>query len=327
MSDLRTAKLQLPYDRVPGDLTYADDNNRFALYLENTVANVLLSKLIGNGLIQRDEPTAEVDATTGRITRPEVGSAIAGVLDGKAILMGRELEQTGTVGAATTSSLMDINITAPDNHWVGAFIIFTSGDYDGQAVQVDSWSSSQATFTWDTPLPSAPSVADTYVVTFYYVQDYTSGATNYVYAEELVDTAKHGRVQWVASTTPSVSDTSILVAAVTLDGGGAITEVDNYPLGHGKALWGNLGAVNTIVEEEQIDWTAVGSTTTRLTISHDRFVARYSVEVELSDTDCSYLVLEAVHPERTIIEVNKDTGTDNLVDVSVTIAGRLDNTQ
>jgi hypothetical protein len=51
------------------------------------------------------------------------------------------------------------------------------------------------------------------------------------------------------------------------------------------------------------------------------------VEVELSDTDCSYLVLEAVHPERTIIEVNKDTGTDNLVDVSVTIAGRLDNTQ
>jgi len=28
------------------------------------------------------------------------------------------------------------------------------------------------------------------------------------------------------------------------------------PLVMERRLWGNLGAVNTIVEEEQIDWTA-----------------------------------------------------------------------
>ena len=156
MSDLRTAKLQLPYDKVPGDLTYADDNNRFALYLENTVANVLLSKLIGNGLIQRDEPTAEVDATTGRITRPEVGSAIAGVLDGKAILMGGELEQTGTVGAILPPHLWTSTSRPPTITKLVLSSSSTSGDYDGQAVQVDSWSSSQANITWDTPLPPPP---------------------------------------------------------------------------------------------------------------------------------------------------------------------------
>src|SRR5690606_31881178 len=121
------------YDRGIGDQIHADDNNRLALYLENTVANVLLSKLIGNGLIQRDKPTAEVDAATGRIQCPEVGSAIAGILDGTAILMGQELEKVGTICSATTSSLMDINMTDPDNHWTDAFIIFTSGDYAGQA--------------------------------------------------------------------------------------------------------------------------------------------------------------------------------------------------
>ncbi len=327
MSTPRTAKLQLAYDRGVGDLTYADDNNRLALYLENTVANVLLSKLIGNGLIQRDTPTGDIDITTGRVKRPEVGSAIAGVLDGKAIIMGRELEQAGTVAAATTSSLTDINITSHDNHWVGAFIVFTSGSYVGQAVQVDSWSSSLATFTWDAALPSAPNIGDTYVVTFFYVQDYTTGTTNYVHAEELVDTAKHGRVQWVARTTPSTSDTSILIASVAMDGGGTITSVDNYPTGHGKTMWGNLGAVDAIVDNHQINWTSVGATTTRVTLTHDRLVARYSVEATLSDAGCEYIVLEAAHPERTIIEVNKAAGVDNVVDVAVTITGRLDNTQ
>lgn len=327
MSDLRTGKLQLAYDRGAGDLSYADDNNRLALYLENTVANVLLSKLIGNGLIHREKPTAEIDETTGRIKLPEAGSAIAGMLAGKAILMGSNLEYNGVVSDANTLYIVDTNATGVDHHWTGAFVVFTSGDLLGQTVQVVEWSEAQNKFSWETPLAQAPDIGDTYTVTFFFVQDYTPDTTNYVFATELFGLARHGRVQWEARTTPETSDDDILIAAVDIDASGDVTTVDNYPVGHGRTMWGNLGAVNTIVEEEQIDWTAVGSTTTRLTISHDRFVARYSVEVELSDTDCSYLVLEAVHPERTIIEVNKDTGTDNLVDVSVTIAGRLDNTQ
>lgn len=326
MSNLRTDKLQLAYDRGIGDAIDAEDNNSIALYLENTVANVLLSKLIGNGLIQRDEPTAEVDPTTGRIGVPEQGAAIAGMLDGKAILMSHELEYTGTVTEGTTQYLIDSNADGQNGHWVGAFIIFTSGALDGQVVQVTEWGQAQHKFAWDTPLVSAPTPSDTYIVTFFYVQDYTLDTTNYVFATELPGTARHGKVQWVARTTSDSDITSLLVASVDLDASGNITAIDNSPAGNAKTVWGRLGSVDTVVVEEDINWTTVGSTSTRLTIPHDRFLARYSVEVELSDAGCSYVVAEGTHPERTVIDVDKDAGTNNLIDVTVTIRGRLDTT-
>ena len=200
--------------------------------------------------------------------------------------------------------------------------MFTSGDQEGEVRRITGYSPTHSQLSWDSPLPDAPDPGDDYIVTFFYVQDYTPDATNYVFGVETTDTAKHGRVEWEARTSPEKDGGDILIAKVVTGPDGLPVSVDNQPNGADRTLWSGMGGWETVVCSFNITWDEIAGPGVRVRLHHTNFLIRGSTEITLSDDDCFAVVADGTNPNTTVIDIARASGTDPVVTVGVSVTGR-----
>lgn len=299
------AYTSVPTDRVVGGPVSPSDHNIIAGYIERGLARVLLRLLIEEGIINRDPDTPTVDETTARITAPTAGDPLVGVINGNLFYMGNTHELSATTTGGGTTYLVSSSLTQADNYWLDAWVVFTSGAHAGTAVQVTASDQSEGRLTWTTDLGSAVASGTTFVVTFYYVQDLTAGALNYVFGRVTGRTTEDGLIEFVASTSSTPAAGDILLASVTLDVGGNVIATNNAPSGHDRNLWTGAGAVHQVAFSGTLTGLLPGAYTD-VTIAHAAMLLLGPVDVSLGDADCSYEVTEAYRPDRIILRVTNN---------------------
>lgn len=297
MSDAAAPITGIPWDRESGDLRSPDDHNILARIIENSFARVLLNLLCENGFINRNPDVPTVDTSTGRIQVPPSDDPIVGVIYGRCFYMGADLEISGTATGGGTDYLSSNNFTEENDFWNEGWIIFTGGANAGTATQISDYDSSQKTVTFDSVANPVQS-GDTFVATFFYIQDLTNGAENWVFGRPMGRTTRDGLIQWVANTTGSKAEGDILAAKVTLDAGGNVVHVDNHPTGHDRNLWYGAGAVHRISFSGGVYGLLPGAYTD-VTISHDDLILLGPITgpdgadaIEVSPTSCSVEPIE-----------------------------------
>jgi len=323
MSDVRDDKLGLTIDRETGDTGASLDNNQQNKYLHQ-LADIFMTRFALSGLIICDPENCVIDETTARIQVPAPDNPIIGLIDGKFFEMTSSMEASGTATSdGTTTTLIDASLGGDDGFWEDAFIIFTSGANDGEVRRVTGWNATLGRLTWDTALPAATSVGDTYIVTFYYIQNKTNGAVNYVYGRTLTRTTWDAVIQWIANTTGIKNPGDILVATMTLDGSGNVTAVSYTPTGHDRLLYRGVGVVDTITLTGTLEGLD-GGATTEVTRSHDALVLLGPIEVSVDNPNCEATVVDGVSPSSCKIQVTNNSAYPVDVNYTITRKGRLE---
>lgn len=324
MSDATTEKLGLQYDIELSDAFEPSVINNLSLVLEKAFATGLLANLMEDGVINRDPLVGGIDSSTGRIEVPSLNSPLVGFINGKAFIMTQAYETTGSVDSATTTSVVDTSLPGgEDDYWNDAWIIFTSGTESGSVRQISDYDDTQHQLVWSNPLGSAPSAGDTFVVTFYYVDGYTDGTTNYVYGVERDTTAIDGKIAFEARTDSDVLTGEVLLGEVVLDGSGNPTSVDNTIDEADRNLWYGAGAIDYREGTVTLSWSKVDGTGVDVTITHDSYLLRGAVDVELDDSTCSWSIVDASQRDRTTVRVLKEGTTSGSVTITLKIWGRI----
>lgn len=289
-----------------GDIIFAEDNNCSARFLEHTVANVLLSNLVEDGIINRSPDVPVIDETTARIAVPDAGNPIIGFLYGKALIMTHGMEATATADSGDTTYLIDGARTEANGYWVDAYILFTSGLNNGQMRQVTAFDGATDKLTWVGALPVAVALGDTYTVTFFHIQSKSNNSVNYVYARSLARTPRDAVVQWVANITGIKTVGDILIAKVWLDVAGNVEEIDASPDSHDRNLWTGAGAVHLLELSGSVIGLA-GGAYVDITRGHHDLILFGPVEVTISNPDISYTVIEWNRSSQVVIRL-ENTG-------------------
>jgi len=328
MSNAQSTLLGLYWDRGSstegdGDLVDPEDTNRPARYLEHAVAQVLLWRLVEDGIIQRSHAVPTIDEATARIAVPPADDAIIGFLYGRAFIMNNTMEADGTANGGDTTYLLDNARTEADDFWNDAYILFTSGANSGQIRQVTDFTSTSGRLMWSAALPAAVQSGDTYTVTFYYIQNLTNDAVNWVYARALGRTARDAVVQWVANTSGDKATGDILVATVSLDAAGAVLSADNDPVGADRNLWTGAGAVHQIRFQGTVLNLPAGGYID-ITLSHDPLVLLGPVSMDgvLDDEDCEAEVINAWEPDEFVFRITNNASYDTTVSYDIRRWGR-----
>lgn len=318
-----TDKLGLHWNLTTNDTMDPDALNNVSLVLEKAFATGLLTNLMENGVITRENIVGGIDESTGRIERPSLGEPLVGLVNGKAFIMTNAHEAEGSVDSATTTTLVDTGLPGDNGFWVNAWVVFTSGDNDGIARQVTDYDDTNHELSWSSPLDTAPSAGDTFVVTFYYVQDYTAGATNYVFVVERSATPTEGKIGFEARTDSEKLSGDVLLGKVVLDADASPTSVDNEIDDADRNLWYGAGAVDYRKGYVTLEWDAIEGTGVDLTITHDIYLLRGAIDVSLDDSDCSWEVRDASQNDRTTVRILKEASTADTVTATLEIWGRL----
>jgi len=303
-------------DRETGDARPPSDHNTIAGYIEDGIAKVLLRLLIEPGVINRSPDTPTVDESTARIACPSSGEPMVGVINGNLFYMHHNLELSGTTTGGGTTYLTSGEITQRDDYWNDAWVIFTSGPHSGTVVQVTDSDQSEGKLTWETALGSPVGSGVTFVVTFFYIENKTNGALNYVYGRTTGRTTREGLIKFVASTSSVGVEGDILLATMTLDGSGNVVSSDNAPTGHERNLWKGAGAVHQIAFSGSLSGLAPGAYVD-VVINHVPLLLFGPIEVTLSDANCAWSVSECYKEDQFTLRVTNNGSYP----VSVTYSG------
>lgn len=306
----------MPYTSVPTDIAggaiLPSYHNTMAGYIERGLARVLLRLLVEPGVINRSPDTPIVDEDTARIEVPAADEPLAGVINGNLFYMTSAHELSATAAGGGTTYLTAAALSQADGYWVDAWVVFTSGDNAGTAVRVTASDQSEGMLTWEAALPSAVAAGTTFTVTFFYVNDLTPGTLNYAFGRPTARTTQDGLIEFVASTsaTPAVGD--LLLATMTLDGGGAVVASDNAPTGHSRNLWAGAGAVHQTAFSGTLTGLLPGAYSD-VTVAHDDLLLLGPVEVTLSDEDCTWELVEGYRLDQIIVRfTNNGSYSTNL---------------
>ncbi len=305
---------------VAGEQYQVGDTLRPVSYLEN-LANVLLYQLLGDGIIQQANGHPVIDESTGRIEVPGADESIVGLIYGKAFVLTNAMEASGTADSGGTTHLVDAGLTQDANFWVDATVLFTSGDNEGEVRAVTSFSAGQ--LNWTAELGHAVAPGDSYTVTFFYINDLTNSALNYVYARSVYRTATQGIVQWVANTTGDKTAGDLLVATVTLDGSGVVTASDNHPDEADRNLFAGGGQVHELVLTGNLVGLE-GSAVTSVTREHDELNLLGPITVETDDAEVTAAITDGLSPDELTVQfTNTGSYTKASVAYTITRRGRL----
>jgi len=263
------------------------DNNRRAGYLERSLANVLLTSIMEDGLINRSPNVCTVDESTTRIEAPPANDPIVGLCAGRGFIMGSDRELAGTATGGTITTLVSNGLIEDDDWWNDGWIVFTSGANAGQVRQVTDYDSTDKELTWLAVLPADVQAGDTFVVTFFYIQDLASGVTNYVYGRASDRTTKDALIQWVANSTGVKLAGDILVATIDINALGNVVGSDNAPTGHDRNVWHGGAAVHQILFSGTITGLAASSYVD-IVVPHAALILLGPIECTLSSDDCTW---------------------------------------
>lgn len=313
--------LGLPDDREEGDQNPPSDHNALVDYDENSVARVLLHFLAEDGLINRDVIVCTIDEATGRIAAPPADEPIIGLLYGRGFYMGSDMEAGGTATGGTTTSLTTNSLVQGDDFWNGARVVFQTGANAGRVRLVDDYALVTGTLEWEDALPVAVQAGDTFTVTFFYIQDLTVNALNYVFGRVSGRTTRDGIIQWVASTSSAKLTGDILVATLSLDAGGAVVSSNNTPAGCDRNLWVGMGAVHQLEFEGELVGLAPGAYTD-FYVPHSALILLGPVEFSVQTEGASYEILECCEGARFKARVTNDTSYAGTVEYSGVRWGR-----
>lgn len=319
-----TPLLGLTADVGTGDDVDPDHNNRPANFLE-VLAGVLVSRLIGAGLLDYGVTGLEIDEATARVAVPEAGEPIVGVIAGKFFSLSQSCEASGTADSGgSTTTLVDAALTADiEDFWADAYVIFTGGANEGSVRKVLGFEVASKTLSWEDPLAHPVGAGDTYVVTFFHISGLTSGATNYVYGRATSRTTPFGVLTWVANTTGTKASGDILVAKVTLDENGDVVGVDLNPEGADRCLVAGMGQVHEIVVKAAIEDLEAQATAT-ITHEHDELMLLGPITIEVDKEEASVVVVDGISPNSlTIAVTNGSEYTLPEVNYTITRKGRL----
>jgi len=236
----------IPWDRETGDATSPEDHNLLARMNENTFAKVLMNLIFEDGFVNRSPDVPLVDEDTGWIEAPAAGDPIIGIVYGRCFYMASDLELDCTASGGDTTYVTCDALSEASDFWNDAWVIFTSGLNDGTALQVSDYDLTQKRLTLDGVLGNAAQAGDTFVLTFFYVQDLTNGSENWIFGRTATRTTRDGLIQWVANTTGTKVSGDIMAAKVTLDVAGNVVSVDEMPTGHDRSLWHGAAASHRI---------------------------------------------------------------------------------
>lgn len=304
-----------------GDSVLPSDYNEVAGYIENGLARVLLRLLVEEGVINRSPDTPTVDESTARIMAPTASEPLVGVLNGNCFYMTSAHELSATATGGGTTYVTSGSLTQADDYWVDAWVIFTSGAHSGTAVQVTDFEQSSGKLTWSGALGSAVAAGTTFVVTFFYIEDKTNGALNYVYGRTTGRTSEDGLIKFVASTSGTAATGDILLASMTLDVGGSVVASDNSPTNHDRNLWAGAGAVHQIEFSGSLSGLLPGAYSD-ITISHSDLILFGPIEVTLSDANCTWSVSEDYKKGEFVLRITNNGSYTTNVTYSGTRWGR-----
>jgi hypothetical protein len=326
---------QLPWARAATGRTAATDYNRAAHVLEHVCRSVL-QMVFEQGVVLADPERCQFDDTTLRIAPPDGSSPIVGLVGGRPFYMTNDMEEDGVATAGSTTYVRDSSLDAADDaFWpAGGYIVFTSGSNDGLVRAIQSYNSTTKQVNWETVLPVAVEVGDTFTLTHFYVQGLTNGALNYIYIREGGDTQQnyYGMVRFVATTNAVAADTDILIATVTLDGGGTVTAYSNSPSGAARRLLPGVGRQDTEVQTYEWGPLDPDEVTAPITIDHETYTHVPGRVVELTDdlgdpiTDCTVVLTEMWQANRCILTISNDGDYVRQGTLTATITGRQSQT-
>ena len=306
-----------PYD-IGNTIRPASDWNNFVKYADFGLARVLVELLTPNGIVTAEINQLQIDELTGRIAVPS--DAIVGVINGQFIYMDDTREHDGTASGGSTTTAVDLALSEADDFWLGAYIIFTSGDNAGAVREISGFSQTHQRLAWADALPSTVNVGDEFVVTFYYVQDLTDDDENYVYGRATSRTGRDQTVEWVANTTGTPAAGDIFVATVTLDALGDVTSSDNSPEDADRVLYPGIGAHDVLVLEGSVENVPPAGEVV-LTRSHDYLLYRGGLRFVLTE-DFSMVVNEAWKPDEVQFTITNDGSYDETCAYTCYVEGR-----
>jgi len=281
---------------VTGDKPAAAVFNRYGEFL-TLLLRVFLREVVQDGILRSEPPRATYYYYTSRILQPTLNLPILGICGGYPILMGSDLEQDGTVATGATTSLTDSGLAGSGNHWVRAYVIFTSGANDGEVRRVTAYDETLHRLTWSEELVSAPLLGDTYTVTFFYVSEQTPSATNYVFARKGSDMVSRGIVEFYASTSPTVPDNELLLASALLDGNGDCISYDDHPTGAARDLWAGVGQYKTLSGSGTVENVPAGESV-EVNPTHDQLLFLGGLTVSLDTEYYAYGSVEVTEHYR-----------------------------
>ena len=304
-----------------GDIMDYAEWNHLARYLDGAIAKGFMEKMTGDGVITADPNSLTFDTSTNRFSAPDSGNPVIGVIGGQFFYMTSDHEKSGTAQSGSTTSLKDTSLTEADGYWKYAYVVFTSGANSGEVREVDGFDSSTTTLTWTTPLSTAVSNGDTYVVTFFYIQNLTNGSTNYIFARAGNSTSYAQVVQWIATTSFSPLSNDLYVAKVVLDGSGNATSVDNNPDGADRTLYVGMGEHHIITLSGTLLNVPAGGEV-EVTRSHAYLLFRGGIRYSLGSSDFTFQVTEHWKPDEIKFVITNNSGYTKTCTYTVYVEGR-----
>ena len=304
-----------------GDVMDHADWNNLVHYLDGAVGRVFMEKMTGDGVITANPNSLTFDASTNRVSAAVSGNPIIGVIGGQFFYMTNNHEKSGTVQSGSTTSLRDTALTEADEYWKYAYVIFTSGANSGEVREVDGFDSSTTTLTWTTPLSTTVSNGDTYVVTFFYIQNLTNGNTNYIFARAGSSTSYAQVVQWIATTSFSPLSNDLYIAKVVLDGSGNATSVNNNPDGADRTLYVGMGEHHVITLSGTLLNVPSGGEV-EVVRSHAYLLFRGGIRYSLASSDFTFQVVEHWKPDEIKLVITNNSGYTKNCTYTVYVEGR-----
>jgi hypothetical protein len=317
-----TDATQLALQRVlGGSIPSADHNVVAGLRARDSQ---LWNNLCPSGIVAAETPRCTIDESTGRIAVPTAGKPILAICRGMWVDMGDECEEAGTVTASTADTITDTGLDpASDNFWETAWVIPTSGVNSGVARQVSQYDATLHKLTVSSAWGAACGIGDTFVITFLRITGTTNGAVNYVFLTIGTWTPQYGIAEFYANTSGSPDDENdLLVATMTLDGGGVVTASDNSPSGAARYLYPLIGRYDDDVQSVTVHSNvAAGGTVAEFDATHDQMAAVAGLEVELSNANFSYEITKAYEDDRVTMTLTNNSAYVDDCTVTVTRKG------
>ena len=307
-------------DYIAQAFNFADFND-LVKYVDNGVGRVLVQHTMADGLLTAAVNPLLVNTTTKRFTAPTGSAVVAGLVQGRAFYMDATHESGGTVVNGATTYIEDSGLVNADDFWNGAYVVFTSGTYDGQVKLVSDFVNAYGRLVWASPLGGAPAPGDTYVVTFFYIPGLTNGSINYIYGTVGTRTPNEQIIDWSANTTGTKPAASIYVSTMTLSAGGVVTASSNNPTDADRVAYKNVGAHNVITLTGSVTGLAAGGTV-EITREHAYLLYRCGIRSTLGNGNLSLTVTANWEPDTITFEIANDASYAIDLSYSVMIEGR-----
>jgi len=304
-----------------------DPNDHNVLASLRARDGAMLRTLTPSGIVAAGAARCTLDSTNKRVTVPDSDAPILALVNGIWVDMGVECHEAGSVDSGTAALLTDTGLSpASDNFWKYAWVVFTSGVNIGLARQVSSYNATLHQLNWDSDLPSALSAGDTFVVTFFYVEDVENGDTNYVFMSLSAITAQYGIAEFYANTTGTGdSDYDLLISTMVVSAAGVWSAVDNSPTGTARKLYPVVGRYDP-VQSVTIHSDVPAAGTVNFYATHDQMAYIAGLEVSLSDENFSYTIEEHYEDDRVRMTITNGGSYVTTVTVTLTRKGSSLNT-